>query len=183
MAIPKQARLAFKGTIFDTYQWDQKMYDGTTQVFERLKRADTTIVIPVMEDGSIVLQEEEQPDQPQFLTFCAGKLEEGENPKEGAERELLEETGLKGELTLWFSERPLMKIDWTVYVFVAKNCKKAAEQNLENGEKVNLLPISFDELLKKIHDPKFHNREVKIKILEAQIDPEKMKEIQKLLAI
>jgi len=33
MKIPKDAKLVFKGKIFDVYQWQQKVYDGTTVTY------------------------------------------------------------------------------------------------------------------------------------------------------
>ena len=45
MKIPQQAKKVFKGTIFSVYQWQQKMFDGTFQTFEMLKRAYTIEVI------------------------------------------------------------------------------------------------------------------------------------------
>lgn len=58
----------FKGVIFDVYQWEQEMFDGTTQTFEKLKRPDTIMVIPVTEDGKIILTEQEQPGKKPFIS-------------------------------------------------------------------------------------------------------------------
>lgn len=38
--IPENAKLVFKGKIFDTYQWEQEMYDGSRVTFEKIKRPD-----------------------------------------------------------------------------------------------------------------------------------------------
>lgn len=35
--IPDHAKCVFKGVIFDVYQWEQKLYNGTTTTFEKLK--------------------------------------------------------------------------------------------------------------------------------------------------
>ena len=37
MKVPKQAKRVFKGVIFDVYQWEQEMFDGTKEIFEKLK--------------------------------------------------------------------------------------------------------------------------------------------------
>lgn len=179
--IPPNAKKVFKGRIFDVYQWDQEMYDGTRMVFEHLKRADTAIVIPITEDKQIIMQEEEQPHKPIFLTFCAGKVEEGETPGYAAKRELLEETGYEaGELVSWFVENPISKIDWNIYIFIAKKCKKKAEQDLENGEKIKLLLVNFEEFIDKVLEDRFHNQRIKIEVLKAKLDPAKMQGLKKL---
>ena len=33
MKLPEQAKKVFDGEIFDVYQWDQEMYDGSTETF------------------------------------------------------------------------------------------------------------------------------------------------------
>ena len=52
---PPQAKRVFKGMIFDVYQWEQEMYDGSTHTFEKIIRPDTVLVIPVTEDGKIII--------------------------------------------------------------------------------------------------------------------------------
>jgi len=32
--VPEEAKLVFKGIIYDVYQWEQKMFDGTFSTFE-----------------------------------------------------------------------------------------------------------------------------------------------------
>jgi hypothetical protein len=58
--IPDNASLAFKGQIFDVYQWPQIMFDGSTKTFEMLKRPDTVQII-LVRDNKILLVEDEQP--------------------------------------------------------------------------------------------------------------------------
>ena len=50
--IPDHAKLVFKGTVYSVYQWDQEMYDGSTKVFEKVARADSATVIPVINGRS-----------------------------------------------------------------------------------------------------------------------------------
>ncbi len=46
--IPEQAELKFHGVIFDVYQWPQEMFDGSTETFEMLRRADTVKIIAIL---------------------------------------------------------------------------------------------------------------------------------------
>ncbi len=180
---PDHAKLVFKGKIFDTYQWEQKMYDGTKKIFEKLKRPDTVVIFPVLDDGSILITEQEQPGKDTFIGGCGGRVEEGEDILVAAKRECLEETGYEAsEWILWKAEHPASKIDWAIYVFVAKRCKKTSEQNLDGGEKIKLKSVTFDEFLQIGRDKKFMEKEIIGDLYEALLDIEKYKELKKLFA-
>ena len=181
--LPGHARCVYKGKIFDVYQWQQEMYDGTTKTFEKLKRPDTVIVFPVLDDGSILLTEQEQPNKAPFIGACGGRVDEDEDILEGAKREFLEETGHEAsEYTLWKSVHPASKIDWVVYFFIAKGCKKISDQSLDGGEKIELKKVSFDELLQIGRNPKFMEKEIIPDFYEALLDKEKYAELKQLFS-
>jgi len=69
--LPKNARRVFKGEIFEVWQWPQKMYDGSTETFEMLKRPDTAVVIPVVGDKILILTQA-QPNRPKAFYSIAG---------------------------------------------------------------------------------------------------------------
>jgi len=54
-----ESKLVFKGVVFDVYQWEQKMFDGSYEIFEKLKRKDTAMVIPIKKDGKIIITKQE----------------------------------------------------------------------------------------------------------------------------
>lgn len=179
--LPPDAKKVFEGKIFDTYQWEQSMYDGSTHTFERIKRANTVIVIPVTEDGKIIICDQEQPDREPYLSMISGRVDKGEEPLEAAERELLEETGYKAsEITLFDEFHPHVKLVWNVYTYLAKGCKKIAEQNLDPGEKIQIKLVGFDEFIELLVTRKLPEIHLTIKALEAKLDPEKMKRLKSL---
>lgn len=181
--IPENAKCVFKGKIFDTYQWEQIMYDGSTKIFEKLKRPDTVVVFPVLDDGNILLTEQEQPGKEPFIGACGGRVEDGEDILESAKREFLEETGYEAsEYILWKSEHPASKIDWVVYFFIAKGCKKVSDQSLDGGEKIELKKVTFDELLQIGRDQKFMEKEIIPDLYEALLDHEKYTELKQLFS-
>ncbi|HEY4512556.1 MAG TPA: NUDIX hydrolase [Candidatus Paceibacterota bacterium] len=181
--IPENAKRVFQGVIFDVYQWKQEMFDGTKAIFEKLKRPDTVIIFPILPDGKILLTEQEQPGKEPFIGATGGRVDEGEDILRAARRELLEESGYEAEeFILWDAQEPTSKIDWAVYTFIAKGLKKVADLHLDSGEKIKLLPVTFDELLDIATNghKNFYEKEVIVKFFEAKLDPKKMGELKKL---
>ena len=141
------AKKVFEGVIFDMYQWEQMLYDGSMATFEKLARDDTVVILPVTDQGKIILLDQEQPDLARFLSLPGGRIDEGEDTLEAAKREMLEETGYASDnWELWFDYLPTAKIDWKVNVYIARNCRKVAEQKGDAGEKFyGLKEVDFEE--------------------------------------
>lgn len=182
--MPPNARRVFKGVVFDVYQWEQKLFDGTATVFEKIKRADTVVILPVTADKRIIMLDQEQPGRPPFTSFPAGRAEEGESPDAAALRELQEETGyVPAELDLWYAIQPTSKIDWAIFVFVARGCRPEAEQKLDGGEKIAMRLMSFEEVMAAMIDIYPFHDEMAIRFLRAKHDPEKMTELKNILGL
>lgn len=168
--LPESAQKVFDGEIFDVYQWEQELYDGTKAKFERLKRDDTGIVIAVTSDKKIIMLHQEQPHKPPFFGLPGGRLEPEEDPLQGTRRELVEETGYDSEdWELFYQINPASKIDWTVYCYIARNCEKKSGQRLDAGEKIDIELLDFDKFMEKVLDDSFTDWEIKVKILKAMV--------------
>jgi ADP-ribose pyrophosphatase len=148
---------------------EQELFDGSTATFEKLTRDDTVLVVPVLEDGQLLLIDDEQPGRASVLTFPAGRMDKGgEEPLAAAKRELREETGYESEeWELWKAEQPFTKIDWAIYVFVARECRKVAEPSLDAGERITTRPMSLDELIGMSEASTFFNREIQLELVKA----------------
>lgn len=182
MKIPPEAKRVFKGIIFDVYQWRQKMFDGSSSTFEMLKRVNTMQVIAV-KNGKICLSYQSQPNKKDFYSLFGGRGEEGEDPLVTAKRELLEESGLSSETwELYKVSQPLHKIDWDIYTYIAKDCKKVATQKLDVGEQIEIKEYSFEQFIDIVLSDKYWGNELILDILRLK-DQGKLEELKlKILA-
>ncbi len=73
--LPDNAKKVFTGHIFDVYQWPQEMFDGSTKTFELLKRPDTVQIIAI-DNGELVLVNDEQPGRTPRIHFPGGRVDE-----------------------------------------------------------------------------------------------------------
>lgn len=179
--MPPNAKLAFKGTIFEVWQWEQELFDGSTAVFERLRRPDTATVIPVVGD-KILMLDEQQPGTDVFISFPGGRCDEGEDGLTAAKRELLEETGYaSNDWEEWKSDRPSGKIDWTMYTYIARDCKKTDEPTLDPGERISPRFMTFDEFLAMPDEPTFRQWFLFPDLLRARYEPEAREKLRKAL--
>lgn len=180
-SVPNHAKKVFGGVIFDVYQWEQKLYDGTTTIFEKLKRPDTAVIFPVMDDGRIIIAEQEQPGKSPYISAIGGRVDGGEDLLAAAKRELLEETGYEADhFTLWSAQQQTSKIDYVIYVFIAKGLRGVAKPNLDGGEKIKLKFVTFDEFLDLATNEKFVEKEIVLELLEAKFVPAKKESLHKL---
>jgi ADP-ribose pyrophosphatase len=182
MNIPKEAKLMFKGILFDTYQWNQKQFDGSVKTFEMIKRKSTVDIVCAVNNKFMVLLQE-QPNRPVYWSLPGGRVEEGEEPINTAKRELLEETGYEAKhLKLLFEWFGTSKMYFHESLILARNCTKVANQNLDSGEKISVKFVNFEEFLTLVCDPLFiAPMDFKLMICEALIDDKKRKELERLL--
>lgn len=168
MKLPSQAKRVFKGEIFDVYQWQQEMFDGSHQTFEMLKRPATVEVIAT-KANKIFISHQSQPTKHDFYSLFGGRVESDEEPGEAAKRELLEESGLKSDdWELLKVYEPVHKIDWQIYLYIARNCEKVGEQNLDVGEKIEVIEVSFDEFITLATSDTYWGAEFMVDILKMQ---------------
>ena len=182
MKIPDNSKKVYEGFMFEVYQWEQKMFDGSYQTFEIIKRTPSTDVIAIVSDKIMVLMQE-QPTKPLYPSLPGGRVEKGLSPLENAKKEMLEETGFEASkweiLDEWFGHS---KIFFHETVFIAKDCKKVAEQKLDAGEKIEVTFMSFDNFLNLCRNPKFiAPLGLKFLMYEALINKDKKQELKKRL--
>lgn len=180
MILPPHAKKVFTGKIFDVYQWEQELFDGSTSTFEALKRTGTVQIIATSAD-KVYLSFEEQPviKSPSY-TFLGGRQEEGEDPLLCAQRELLEESGMASDdWQLYKVYKFEGKIDWPIYLYIARNCRKIQDPNLDAGEKIEVREFDFDEFIKITTDETFWAQSIVNDFLRMRLEPQKLADFKK----
>ncbi|MBP7056893.1 NUDIX hydrolase [Candidatus Gracilibacteria bacterium] len=179
--VPDQAKLVFKGKLYDTYQWQQEMFDGSMATFEMLKRPYNGCVIPVI-DGKIMVLEQVQPGKPPFLSLPGGRCDPGEDTLTAAKRELLEETGYRATTwSLWLETIPEEKVDWQIHTYIAQDCVSEETPRLDSGERIKTKLITFEEFLLLSDNPLFRNKDAITELLRVRLDPVRKEQLRTLL--
>lgn len=183
MSLPKHAKRVFKGKIFDVYQWRQKMFDGSYEIFEKIKRPDTVVIIASI-GNKLVCLKQRQPNTGWFMSTPAGRMDvPSESPKQAALRELAEETGMiPKKLLLWKRLPSRGKVVSTVHFYIARDCKKVTPQKLDPGEKIKILYLDFEKYLKLVDSPEnaYWMGSSLADIYKARLDPKYKKYLKKL---
>lgn len=156
--LPENAKLVFRGELWEVYQWPQKMFDGSMATFEGLKSRKNSAKIIAISDGKIVMSKERGPnDENAHYALLGGGIDSNESPLNTAKRELLEEAGLKSEEWEEIAVIDVLnypRIEFYVYIFLARNCIKIAAQKLDRGEEIELEAVDFNNFISNLRSDK-----------------------------
>jgi ADP-ribose pyrophosphatase len=120
--------------------------DGAVHEFHVLELPDSVIMVPLTADGRVLMvQQFRHGVQRVTLEFPAGFLEPGEDPVQGAVRELEEETGYRAAeaVRVAVMDPDSAKQCAPAHVVVARGCTPTGRQDQDGGEDVHitLLPV------------------------------------------
>lgn len=145
--------LKFRGKILDFYQDTMEIEGDHTVVWDFLKHKGAAAVVPVTEDGKILMVRQYRNALDRYtLEIPAGALDDESEP--GiicAGRELEEETGYRCDELEWLItlRTTVAFCDEKIEVFVAQNLI-ASEQHLDEDEFIDLKAYTIEELKQKI---------------------------------
>ncbi len=185
--IPSEAICVFSGIRSEVFQWEQEMFDGSKKYFERIRYADGAFAIPVTSEWKIILIKQEQPARKKsFLSFPGGWFDSPlEDPLFCAKRELLEETGYMtddNQWILWKTYFGTPNIALHAYFYIARWAHKVADITPDPGEKIEVVEVTFDELLRLVASHELeHHRDILSHFYDALLDVEKYKELKEFI--
>lgn len=127
-----------------------KLPDGRINPeFYILEYPDWVNVIAITKEGKFLMVEQYRHGlNDVFIELVAGVIDEGEQPLEGAKRELLEETGYgngEWQLLTVISQNPSTTNNLT-YCFLATNVEKISDQHLDATEDIRPCLLSEEEV-------------------------------------
>jgi len=143
---------------------DRKMdFAGSQQDYQIVRREACVIIVPEKTNSFIMINEFRPSIDDCILQFPAGKIEKGEEPRQAAKRELLEETGYDCSKLIDIGKfyTAVHFSDEIMHVFIAQELTYKG-QSLTKREKIVVEEISYKEIIKS-----FNNKQLDAKTVVA----------------
>lgn len=93
-----RSQIVYDGPVFGIRRDELIEPGGVRTKREMITHSGSVVVMPILDDGRIVLIRQYRHAARQYLwELVAGRIDEGESPRKGAARELIEETGYRAK--------------------------------------------------------------------------------------
>ena len=162
----------FKGRLLDVYSDDIELPGGHKSKREYIKHVGAACVVPVDDDGNIViLKQFRYPFRRVLTEIPAGKLDSKEEPHlEAALRELKEETGYTAGKMIYLGEflPTCAYSDEVIHMYLATELSKG-EQKLDEDEFVDVEKMPLADAVKEIMNGNITDGKTQTAILKAYI--------------
>jgi ADP-ribose pyrophosphatase len=171
LEIPISSEHVFGGKLLQVYVDHVELPDGTTSTRDWIRHPGASAVVPVFEDGTIMLLKQfRYPPRKVFLEVPVGKLDPGEPPESTAERELAEESGLAcRRLEKAGSFYPAIGYaDEIIHVYVAWGLT-IRSQNVDDDEFVIPHRLRFSDALKMIGTGEITDAKTIVSLIQAKM--------------
>lgn len=144
--------LMYQGKVVGFYKDILELPNGNVVEWDLVKHPGAAAIVPVMDDGSIILVEQYRNALGfKTLEIPAGGIEKGETALQCVTREVEEETGYQAKTI-----EPLIEVitaigfcDEKIPIFVAKDLVKT-KQNLDEDEEIEIKVVSLEEAVSMI---------------------------------
>lgn len=147
------SKILYKGKVFD-HQVDEIEYEsGNKEIREIAIHPGGAVVVPVMDDGKIILVKQfRYPLQKTLIELPAGKLDKNEDPLVCATRELEEETGYTAKEIKKLGEIYTAPGYCTevLYIYSASGLIPGNHNREEGEHGMEILEYSMDQIEKMI---------------------------------
>src|SRR5580692_9710084 len=146
------SKVLYKGPIFGVRRDEVLEPTGVRTTREVITHPGSVVVMPVLPDGRIILIQQYRHAARQFLwELVAGRINPGETVRQGAVRELIEETGYRAKrLRVFLDLFPTPGfLEERMYILLAEGLK-LGEAEPEEDEKIVVRAFTRAELQKMI---------------------------------
>src|SRR5208283_1018276 len=143
-----KSTVVYEGPVFGVRRDEVLEPGGVRAVREVITHPGSVVVLPVLNDGRVVMIRQYRHAARQYLwELVAGRMEPGETPKRAAARELLEETGYRAKrYTVFLDLFPTPGfLEERMYILLAEGLK-AGKARPEDDEKIEARTYGVNEL-------------------------------------
>lgn len=143
----------FEGKLLHVFYDEARLPDGEKSSREWIKHPGACAVVPVFENGDIMLVRQfRYPMSQIFFEVPAGKIDAGENQDQTARRELAEEAGVKATNMEYIGHfyPGIGYSDELIHIYAAWNLTMIA-QNTDHDEFVEQVRLPFEEAITMVH--------------------------------
>ena len=165
------SEMKFDGRVVKLFVDDVELDDGTKTKREVIKHPGGVCVLPIDGEGNIYMVKQfRYPFSKAFYELPAGKLEAGEDPAQCGRRELKEEVGAESEVFEYLGcIYPTVAYDTEIiHMYIAKSLS-FGEQQLDEGEFLDVVKMPFEEALKKALDGEMPDAKTQAAIYKARL--------------
>jgi ADP-ribose pyrophosphatase len=154
-----KSEIIYEGKAFGVRRDELIEPTGVHTIREVVTHPGSVVILPVLPDGKIVLVRQYRHSAGQYLwELVAGRMERGENPKNGARRELLEETGYRAKkFSVFLDLFPTPGfLEERMYLLLAEGLS-AGEAQPEEDEKIMVTAYTRKQLEQMIRTRKLRD--------------------------
>ena len=154
-----RSKIIYKGPVFGVRRDEVLEPGGIRTTREVITHPGSVVILPLLPDGRILLVRQYRHATRQFLwELVAGRIERGENPRQAAARELLEETGYRAKRYRVFLDifpTPGF-LEERMYILLAQELT-SGDARPEADEKIISSAFSRSQLRQMIHRGKLRD--------------------------
>jgi ADP-ribose pyrophosphatase len=163
------SELAYQAKIFRVTKDTAQLENGAEVRRDVVHHSGGVCVVPLTDKNTILMVKQYRyPMHEITLEIPAGKLEPGEDPSECGLRELREEAGRTcGKYTSLGKLYPTPAYDTEIiYMYLAEELSAPEEQDLDEGEFLDVIEIPLEEAVQMVMDNKIPDAKTQLALLK-----------------